>query len=638
MVALIPHPAPLTVGEPMTHAARRPFRASSHRVSLVALLLTVSGCASPLYDQQDDRRDSDLRRSVRESAERELVEAARFPDERTLSRVERTERYNLSDETIREIEATSGPTSYVGLPDLGPAIYGTSQDTATVSLQEAVSATVQHNLNLEFARLTPAISQAQVVAADAAFDWIFFASGQWSLTDQPRTSPAVGGATVGVGSDQRQVVDGTYGVRRSLISGGQFTVQNQLTYTDVETDNLFNIPDPASETNIVIQFDQPLLRNFGSDVSLAQVRIAKNTERDEIQNLRGQLNQTVAQSELAYWNVVRAVQDVHITLRLLERGREVLEKIASRRLDVKQSDIADTASQVATREADVLLAQKALRDASDQLKAIMNDPRFPVGSEILLIPVDTAVDQPLRFNLVDSLNSAFGNRPEVQRALISLDNTSIRQVVANNARLPLLNLRALSRISALESDMTRAYDDLTDANFVDYQLRLDFEQPIGNRAAEAGYAARRLERQQATIALRNTMQGVVGEVKAALRNVELNYKLISQRRAARIAAAETLRTLLVEEQFVRALTPEFLDLKLRRQQALASAEQFEISALVDYNSSIANLHLAMGTILERNKILFEVPSYTPDKRIDFLFPDADAIRQKRFDENAPVGQ
>lgn len=616
----------------MRHNPRHLFRA--HRITLTAMLLAVSGCSSPLYD----RKDSDLRRAVRESAERELIEANRYPDGRTLTRTARIERYELPPETMREIEATSGPTSYVGLPDLGPTIYGTSQETATISLQEAIAAAVQHNLNLEFARLTPAISQAQVVAADAAFDWIFFSSGQWGLTDQPRTSPAIGGSTVGVGSDQRQVVDATIGVRKALVSGGQFTVQNQFTYTDVETPNLFNRPDPANETNIVVQFDQPLLRNFGSDVALAQVRIAKNTERDEIQNLRGQLNQTVTQAEVAYWNVVRAVQDVHITLRLLERGREVLEKISNRRLDVKQSDIAEASSQVASREADVFQAQKALRDASDQLKSIMNDPRFPVGSEVLLIPVDTAIDQAIRFSLVDSVNTAFTNRPEVQRALISLDNTSIRQVVADNARLPLLNLRALTRISALESNFGRTYDELTDGQFVDYQIRLDFEQPIGNRAAEANYAVRRLERQQATIALRNTMQGVVGEVKAALRDVELNYVLIGQRRAARIAAAETLRTLLVEEQFVRALTPEFLDLKLRRQQALAAAEQLEISALVDYNASLARLHLAMGTILERNRIQFDVPNYTPDKRIDFMFPDADAVRPKRFDPEKPVGR
>ncbi|MBX3387331.1 MAG: TolC family protein [Phycisphaeraceae bacterium] len=609
-----------------------PLRAQ-HRVTIVAMLLAVSGCSSPLYD----RRDTDLRRSVRESAERELLEANRFPEPRTLSRTDRIERYRLPEETLRELEATSGPKSYLGLPDLGPSLYGTSQETATVSLQEAVASAVQYNLNLEFARLAPAISQAQVIAADAAFDWILFSSGQWGLTDQPRTSPAIGGSTVGIGADQRQVVDGTIGVRRALTTGGQFTVQHQLTYTDVETPNLFTSPDPANETNIVIQFDQPLLRNFGSDVALAQVRLSQNAERDEIQNLRGQLNQTVTQVEVAYWNLVRAVQDVHITLRLLERGKDVLETITNRRLDVKQSDIADAASQVASREADVLQAQKSLRDVSDQLKSLMNDPRYPVGSVALLIPVDTAVDQPIRFTLIDSLNSAFSNRPEVQRALISLDNTAIRQVVADNARLPLLNLRALSRISSMEANMGDAYDSLTDANFVDYQIRLDFEQPIGNRAAEAGYTARRLERQQATIALRNTMQGVVAEVKAALRDVELNYVLIGQRREARIAAAETLRTLLVEEQFVRALTPEFLDLKLRRQQTLASAEQTEISALIEYNTAMARLHLAMGTILERNRIMFDVPAFTPDKRIDFLFPDADAVRPKRFDANAPVG-
>lgn len=595
--------------------------------AIIAAMLSVVGCASPM----DNRSDNDLRRAVRESATRELTDAERYPESRELTREGRSDSLGIKPEIVKELEKMAGPTSYPEPLNLGPNIFGTEQQTATISLESAVAATIQNNLNIEFARLAPAISQAQVVAADAAFDWVLFANGQWAETDQPRTSPSVNGATVGVAGDQSQNVDGTVGVRKPLISGGQFTAQHQYSYTDNETDNLFNSPDPANNSNIVLQLDQPLLRNFGSDVALAQVRLAKNTERDTIQDLKSQLITQSTDTETAYWNLVRAVNDLHITQRLLERGEGVVDILTRRSLDVRQSDIADAKSQVESRRADVMQSRKVLRDASDRLKVLMNDPKFPVGSEVLLTPVDTAVDQSVRFSLVDSVNTALSNRPEVQRALISLDNTSIRQLQADNARLPLLNLRLLTRLSALEGNVGSTYGELTDADYVDYQVRLDFEQPIGNRAAEAQYTVRRLERMQATIALRNTVQGVVSEVKASLRDVELNYSLIDQRKAARIAAAETLRTLLVEEQTSGALTPAFLDLKLRRQQALAAAEQQEIGAMVDYNVAISRLHQSMGTTLERNKIQFDVPAYIPDKRINAIFPDADSVRPKRFE-------
>jgi outer membrane protein TolC len=620
-----------------TQSLQQTHRSRGGVVRVAALLpaaavILANGCATPLHPESD----RDLRRSVRESARRELLEAERYPDARELVRTNRPLTLGISPEVMAELEKMAGPRSYPEIPALGPNIFGAEQQTATISLQQAIASTVENNLNVEFARLAPAISQAQVVAADAAFDWVLFANSQWAETDQPRVSSSINGIAAGVQGDQRQVIDSTVGVRKPLISGGQLSVQHQFTYTDNETDSLSTLPDPADESNIVVQLDQPLLRNFGSDTALAAVRLAKNTERDEVQNLKGQLITNTTDVEAAYWNLVRSVSDLQITQRLLERGEEVFDKISKRGLDVKQSDRADAASQVASRRADVRSAQKVLRDASDRLKVLMNDPRFPVGSEVLLLPVDTPVDQPVKFSLIDSLNTALANRPEVQRAVISVDNTAIRLQQADNARLPLLNLRALTRISALEGNVGSTYGEISDADYVDYQIRLDFEQPIGNRAAEAGYSVRRFERMQATVALRNTVQGVVSEVKSALRDVELNYALIDERRTARIAAAETVRTLLVEEQTVQALTPEFLDLKLRRQQALAAAEQQEIGAMVDYNVSLARLHQAMGITLERNKIQFDVPAYAPDKRVSRLFPDGDSVRPKRFEPRVPA--
>jgi outer membrane protein TolC len=59
-----------------------------------------------------------------------------------------------------------------------------------------------------------------------------------------------------------------------------------------------------------------------------------------------------------------------------------------------------------------------------------------------------------------------------------------------------------------------------------------------------------------------------------------------------------------QEEAGAALTPEFLDLKLRRQEALANAETREIQAVVDYNVAISAYYQAMGTLLERNGIQF----------------------------------
>jgi len=255
-------------------------------------------------------------------------------------------------------------------------------------------------------------------------------------------------------------------------------------------------------------------------------------------------------------------------------------------------------------------AQHVLRESSDRLKQIMNDPDLNVGSEILLQPVDAPVNERLTLSLQDVVTTALGNRPEIQRALLAINDAALRQQLADNARLPVLDLRLQTRISDIGDTTGEAYSRLNDTNFIDYLVGLTFEQPIGNRNAEANYRGRFLESMQARTTYRDVVQRVLVDVKSGLRSVVTTWQLIEQTRASRIASAENLRTLEVEERTFQALTPEFLDLKLRRQEALARAEAAELGSITEYNASIGRLFAAMGTSLERSNIAFTVPRAT----------------------------
>jgi outer membrane protein TolC len=145
-------------------------------------------------------------------------------------------------------------------------------------------------------------------------------------------------------------------------------------------------------------------------------------------------------------------------------------------------------------------------------------------------------------------------------------------------------------------------------------LAMNFEWAVGNRAAEARYRRSRLARSSSVIAYQRSVQGVVFEVKDALRDCITNYELIEANRSSRIAAAENLRTLHVEEETLAALTPEFLNLKFQRQDRLAEAQSNEIQSLVNYNQSMAALYRAMGIGLTMNRIELEIVDDTePDE-------------------------
>ncbi|MDX2147212.1 MAG: TolC family protein [Planctomycetota bacterium] len=577
--------------------------------STLAVAMAAGGCHSPLRDESEQS----LRESVVESVRRQTGDAERSPAPRVTEREEGVSRLGIRPQFLPEVESMAGPEAQARRrPVLGDDLLGKAPSPLAIGLERVVKTTVRNNLQVQFATLAPAIAESRVTAAEAAFDWTLFSNFQNTVGDSPRTRTAFGGFSSGPNNSTSNALEWVAGVRRPLVTGGRFTLQQSATYTDDYTAGQTVTPDPSGLVAVTAQYDQPLLRGAGSEVSLAEVRLSRNAESRAIADLKRELIAQVTDAEQAYWQLARSYRDLIILESLVERGELVRDQLRNRGELVAPAQIADAVARVETRVADVLRARTALRLASNRVKVLMNDPELTIGSEALLVPADDSADTPLNFSLLESMLAAVKNRPEVQQAILTIDDTSIRQVVAQNARLPQLDARLQARWSSLKDNTGDAYADVLSGQFVDYLMGLVFEYPLGNRGPEAQLRQRRLERSQAAIAYRNAVQTVIGEVKNALEQVTLNYRLIEKTRTARLAAAESLRTFLVEKENIVGFTVERLNVEFQRQESLAQAEREEVAALTDYQTSVAELYRAMGTALERNKIEFNVPD-APDR-------------------------
>ncbi|MCH7961304.1 MAG: TolC family protein [Planctomycetes bacterium] len=585
---------------------------TTQRCVIVSLgaAVALAGCASPF----EPMTGMQLRQAAVDSVRRELEQAMSLPQTRRTVREDFSSQLGIDAQFMPELQEMVGAGQAVMDFDGGLDLFGRPQQTVEITLERVVKTTVAQNLELEFARFAPAVAAAQIVQAEAAFDWTLFSTLDLRKGDRPATSPTIGNRAVGLGTDVRDSVNWTTGIRRQFVSGGQLSIQHELIFTDTKTPGLATTPDPAKEIGVVLQYDQPLLRGFGSDVMLSQVRLQRNAERDEIAALEASLINAVTTAERGYWQLVLAHRDLQIAQRNLDRGVEIRDKVKVRvdlGLDATQAELAEANARVQTREGAVLNARRNFKLASDQLKSDMNDPELTLGSGILLVPADQPLDVPIELSLFDLLLTAMDRRPEMRQAVLSIDNTSIRLQVAKNGLLPQLNMRLQTRFSGLEDDYSSAYSDAYDGQFIDYLLGLNFEYPLGNRQAEAQVRQRTLERLQATIAYRNTVKQIVLDVIRSLRNVITDYQLIAQAKTTKLAAAESLRTLNVQLKETLTLDVNNLNLALQRQDSLAQAERAEIQAMADYNNSIANLYAAIGTALERNQIEFVVPDVLP---------------------------
>lgn len=581
----------------------------------LALSLAAGGCTTPLNREGE----ATLQRSVVDAVRRELEDARSQPELMETQRTGSIDDLHIQPDKLfmEELSRMAGPESYdptqPGVAPLGLDLLGRNPRTVVVSLERAMRSAIANNLELQFASLGPAVAQSQVSQAESAFDWVLFASAERSWLDDQNLSTGTA-----LSRNAREVLASRAGIRRNLGNGAAFTIQQDISYTLVRQSGTVARQSQSTSLNWSFQFDQPLMRDFGADAALAQVRLARNAERNQVAVLERQLLELTTNVERTYWQLWQAYHNLMILQRLADRGVEISLKMEARPFGVNAANVANSRARVIEREANVMRAQNGVRRVSDRLKALMNDPALPTGSELLILPVDWPVDEPISYNLGEALFTAIERRPEVAQSVLSLDDTAIRQLAAANNRLPQLDLRVQARLNGLEDQTEEAYTRVLEGDFGSFVVGLFFEQPIGNRDAEALLRRRRLERTQAVISYQNTIQAVTGEVKSALDNVGTNYRLIIKTRLARIAAAEVLRSLKLQSALLADVSPERLDLELGRQEALANAESTEIQTLVDYNVAIAEWFAAQGTALDRNLIKFVLPSVDESRHWPYL--------------------
>ena len=118
------------------------------------------------------------------------------------------------------------------------------------------------------------------------------------------------------------------GIRKKLTTGGQMRIQTSMSRRF--DDPSFYRVRKWDEADISVTLQQPLLRNFGSDVSTAEISLAQSAQASATQDFKRELLTQVADAEDAYWNLVFARQRFLIQMRLLDRTTEDRERLRSR--------------------------------------------------------------------------------------------------------------------------------------------------------------------------------------------------------------------------------------------------------------------------------------------------------------------
>lgn len=479
-------------------------------------------------------------------------------------------------------------------------------------LEEAVTLALENDLATRVAIEQARAGSTQYREARAVLDPVLTASVFRSRSRQTQifTNPVTGQPLDPV-LNQIDTWDFAAGISQFIPTGGQLSLDFRQSRRDV----LGASNNPQISPSFQATLTQPLLRNRGIDVALAQLRNAELGDADAWSRLTTSYQQLILDVRRAYWAVVSAEENLRVQKANLTSGTEFLRGERAK-LDYgkgRKLDVAIAEAEVARRAEAVIRAETELENVRDQLLVRISPSTRLLEWDVFIVPLERPVFvPPPKLDMGRALDTALQRRPDLKIAKRSILREERNLLVADNAVMPSLDFVMSGGVSAVGRKHHNAYrllDPPEDAFNVRAGVQLRY--PFFLRAERARRARARANLRAAELDLERLKSQVILELRRTQRQIiSARERVIVNQRSLQLSE----RQLATEREAVKlgqSIPRNVLD----AQQGLANARLALQSALIDYREAIAGYQSSLGILLDRYR------SALPPRVVDALRDD-----------------
>jgi outer membrane protein len=365
-----------------------------------------------------------------------------------------------------------------------------------LSLRDAIALALENNLDIEYARYNPRLSDANLLRATAGqllrnvgtsvnqgpssatlgvlaganqlgstgtstsggqggvlsglnvqlagtaipnLDPVLTGFWQFNHTTSPQSSSFV---TL-TNSLTSQYQNAIFGIQKGYLTGT--TVNLGLTNTIGFRQNSPNSDfNPYTSATLQLQITQNLLQGFGIAVNNRAIRVARNQRRGSDLTFQQQVITTVANVVTLYWDLVSFNDSLRIKRQALEVNQTLYEENKRRAelgalapIDVIQTEAEMKAAQqdVTTQESQVLQQEMILK--SVLTRDGLSNPAIALAHITPTDHIEVPAQEPI-VPIQDLIGEALANRPEVEQSRIGLEDARVNTLGTKNALLPTL--------------------------------------------------------------------------------------------------------------------------------------------------------------------------------------------------------
>lgn len=474
-----------------------------------------------------------------------------------------------------------------------------SRPTKALTIDEAVRLGLENNLDLLVERINPLVQDQNVRQVSTAWTPNLTGIFNYTSAEDPPDS-LLSGSRDTVSTD---TLVGNVGVDQLLPWGANYSVSwdnNRL-----DTTNQFFTFNPRLRSGFGLFYEQPLLRNFGTDSTRTQLVVAKRNREISDEQLRSAVVNTVRSVKNAFWELAYNINNLEAQKQSLDLARQTLKDNQTRvRVGTMAPiDIVEAEAEVARNEEAVIIAESAISQSEDRLRALIYDTKSPDFWTASLEPTGYQGQfQALQsVNEQEAVSTALAKRSDLIQARSQLENVEANLKFYRNQVLPQLNFRAeLNGAGLGGTELLRepgfppgpvidevgygfweVQGDTFSFKYPTWALGVTLSYPLGTSAADTSVARTKLELQQGQLQLQSLELQIATQVRDASRQVNTNVKRVDATRSSRVLAERRLEA--EQKKFGVGMSTSFLVFQAQRD--LSDARNAELRALVDYAKS-----------------------------------------------------
>lgn len=491
---------------------------------------------------------------------------------------------------------------------------------------------LSNNSDIKIQRLAPELGQTDIRRALGLFDPQLAFSSQYAESETPQNAQqyiATGGQ-ITQSTEPRIFSSQDYDMRWQLGGLTPLGTQYSLNFNQQQARNDINIERPPSlfypeYTSVLgLSLSQPLLKNFGPDVNLAGLRIARIQKKIGWYDWQKQMINSLSEALYRYFDLVYANENMRVRKEAVEASRLLEQQNIQRVIGGKMrpSDVWEAQASLSNNVDLALRSMNSYIEAQNSLKSVIfTDKMAESGSISRIIPESSLEVPTVAIDRSQFIYEAISSRPEYLNIVSKAEQEGIRVRYAKNQSYPTVNLVGNMGLTGLEGEYGTSLSNAMSAQGTNFSVGVLVSIPLGNIEGRANLDAAKLREKQAQIAIQKAITAISIEVDTAVSLLATSQQQVI---AARDTALAARKTATAEEKLLeegKATTFEVV----RLQSNAAESQSRELASIAAYRKNVVRLAVSRGKLLNELGISLQkeaLQTAMPSKKNNIQLPQS----------------